>query len=631
MNYYEEIKKKLKPGVIYQLKERINFMDVETSTIVFTSDNYRSWKDENDRNWAAYEYANSKEYWRDLWENVIVEGEKSGESYYEKVKRIITPGVVYDLKKNLEFFNINLDTITFAQKFDGSLGFGRNLDHPNLFDVDETAEKDWCRLYNALLEVEEADITTETHLEKAARLYPEGTRFISPENGQTYTVISPDPSYSDKNYWEGSENEIVACTSKKDGGQFVCYNGKWAEILGPEKSINPFTVLKIGDAISDKILQDWSNAADNLTHDERSWRQGSSVLGDRAITKFDHIAGKNAFQVSGTASDVWFAADGFEEFHKSQVKRPTPEGCFPIGTIIKGETLNAWGRDGNNLIFTDEGRWKTINTNPFNEGRSIIEYGHIYGKTAFKITGTGSNAWLSAEKFKEFCENFETVEPVEEEFEVDDWVIGWFQDHPVIGRTPWQIGRITASQFIPKGYPHWGTGKKDVRKLSKKEVLEWASKEYPMGSKYLDVNPKTSHRGKQKVDMKPNFIGHDIEAGIGYIYYEGKWAERKATEPDFDGPQMGYSTVKGESSIAMGHESKIIGGADNYSTLVDQADVVMVINHKNKTVERYQQPLFSERYGYSKSDHNPFLLKTKSKKRLNTNVVSTKAVDIKIK
>lgn len=76
-----------------------------------------------------------------------------------------------------------------------------------------------------------ADEPTETDLEKAKRLYPIGTKYISPENGKTYYVEKA--PYGDQ-YWINAKGDICADTGVNEG-EFIFYQGKWAEIIEPQK------------------------------------------------------------------------------------------------------------------------------------------------------------------------------------------------------------------------------------------------------------------------------------------------------------------------------------------------------------------------------------------------------------
>jgi len=198
------------------------------------------------------------------------------------------------------------------------------------------------------------------------------------------------------------------------------------------------------------------------------------------------------------------------------------------------------------------------------------------------------------------------TEPVKEpEIKVGDWVMGWHTDCGDWRNKPWQVGEIYMygdnKTVTPKYHGdgrQYGTHFINIVKLSKDEVLEWVNGEYPIHSKYTDPGGCDVCYASKKAE----YVAYDaIDVGISYVYFEGKWAEKLTPEPSFDGPDMPYTT----------------------------ADISMVIDYRNKTVRRY--PITEEQAYSKKPDHNPFLLKTKSSRKLNANIVSTKAVDIKIK
>ncbi len=71
--------------------------------------------------------------------------------------------------------------------------------------------------------------TNEVRLDYAKKTYTPGTKFISPENGRTYEVANfitiKTPIY------EGLEGRILTRTDSTGHGEFIYFNGKWAEII----------------------------------------------------------------------------------------------------------------------------------------------------------------------------------------------------------------------------------------------------------------------------------------------------------------------------------------------------------------------------------------------------------------
>jgi len=67
-------------------------------------------------------------------------------------------------------------------------------------------------------------------LEEAKKRYPIGTIFISPQNRRQYTVTlykNVDESY----YLTDHDTEALATINSSGTGDFLYYNGKWAEII----------------------------------------------------------------------------------------------------------------------------------------------------------------------------------------------------------------------------------------------------------------------------------------------------------------------------------------------------------------------------------------------------------------
>jgi len=65
-------------------------------------------------------------------------------------------------------------------------------------------------------------------LAEAKRRYPVGTRFISPHNNIQYTVST---NIFNNSYYESGMSGCILCYRNKNTGEFLCYKGKWAEII----------------------------------------------------------------------------------------------------------------------------------------------------------------------------------------------------------------------------------------------------------------------------------------------------------------------------------------------------------------------------------------------------------------
>lgn len=66
-------------------------------------------------------------------------------------------------------------------------------------------------------------------MEEARRRFPPGTRYISPEDGQTYIVMQG------ANFRASSNEKDILVQETIDRSQYVYYVGRWAEIVGEEK------------------------------------------------------------------------------------------------------------------------------------------------------------------------------------------------------------------------------------------------------------------------------------------------------------------------------------------------------------------------------------------------------------
>jgi len=79
--------------------------------------------------------------------------------------------------------------------------------------------------------------------------------------------------------------------------------------------------------------------------------------------------------------------------------------------------------------------------------------------------------------------------------------------------------------------------------------LARAKKDYPIGTKYIDAN--TGNMGECVAIKEPVYIGKDwtcIEAGFGYVYHNGKWAEIvKQSEP----PKKQSEFIEGDYVVCL--------------------------------------------------------------------------------
>jgi hypothetical protein len=106
-----------------------------------------------------------------------------------------------------------------------------------------TEEKGWCKIIekenNAEAE-EKFDLTTNAgKLAYAAKHYPVGTRYISPEFSSTVYTVGK--AVKGTQYWVGTgtyKDSVVAHSGGDiQSGQFICYLGRWAEIIKEEEKM----------------------------------------------------------------------------------------------------------------------------------------------------------------------------------------------------------------------------------------------------------------------------------------------------------------------------------------------------------------------------------------------------------
>jgi len=146
---------------------------------------------------------------------------------------------------------------------------------------------------------------------------------------------------------------------------------------------------------------------------------------------------------------------------------------------------------------------------------------------------TGANTFTGDTDFRGNSDFEEYIEPVVEQepyLKKGDWVIGWHHNDSnyKYDNRPWQVNEIK------NGYVHplfnntgHNTGVSDINRLSQQEVLDWVDKEYPEGCNYMDADINPYGTPKEREHAPRFYKGvNKIEIGFGYVYYEGKWAEK---------------------------------------------------------------------------------------------------------
>lgn len=166
-----------------------------------------------------------------------------------------------------------------------------------------------------------------------------------------------------------TDDYIIFDSTIDIGPGYVYYDGKWAEKKVQESvcetpkftfadaTDNPFTSLKIGDTLTNKVIIEWTRQGKNridLQHD-REWTSDiSQIIRSREITAFDYIKGKKAFQVSGTSFNIWFNAEGFEEFYLQHL-HSSSKGLKPDTAIVDEVTNSKYKfKVGDLIVVTSE-------------------------------------------------------------------------------------------------------------------------------------------------------------------------------------------------------------------------------------------------------------------------------------
>lgn len=98
----------------------------------------------------------------------------------------------------------------------------------------------WAKIVSS--DYSEQKISNSGNLEEAKKRYPIGTKFISPENGKQYTVYLYQTL--EKSYYLASDKKNVLATISNGSGEYLFYNGKWAEILLSTEEISMSDILE---------------------------------------------------------------------------------------------------------------------------------------------------------------------------------------------------------------------------------------------------------------------------------------------------------------------------------------------------------------------------------------------------
>ena len=193
-------------------------------------------------------------------------------------------------------------------------------------------------------------------ISEAKRRYPLGTKFRPahiPDNDITkYCIVTEDSvfeKYGDQIVLTINGHWWIEKGNPKYGNtyyiRYVCYEGKWAEIVSYEPEINTYG-LKVGDILKQEIINAWAYIEGNFcAYVQKGWVDVfCSYGGDRKIEDFRDIEGQIGFHVSGcTEGTHYLKAEGFKEFadnfYKKEVKSWIQEQDEMLNVIIKQHPL----------------------------------------------------------------------------------------------------------------------------------------------------------------------------------------------------------------------------------------------------------------------------------------------------
>lgn len=193
-------------------------------------------------------------------------------------------------------------------------------------------------------------------ISEAKRRYPLGTKFRPahiPDNDITkYCIVTEDSvfeKYGDQIVLTINGHWWIEKGNPKYGNtyyiRYVCYEGKWAEIVSYEPEINTYG-LKVGDILKQEIINAWAYIEGNFcAYVQKGWVDVFCSYGeDRKIEDFRDIDGQIGFHVSGcTEGTHYLKAEGFKEFadnfYKKEVKSWIQEQDEMLNVIIKQHPL----------------------------------------------------------------------------------------------------------------------------------------------------------------------------------------------------------------------------------------------------------------------------------------------------
>jgi hypothetical protein len=359
----------------------------------------------------------------------------------------------------------------------------------------------------------------DTLIEEAKRKYPIGTTYIPLRMDgipydTPYTLVEHKPGYLEN-------DDAVYISTKGFGFGLVYVKGKWATIVKPEETVEAVRIYPELNKEEELSLLDTVREKDNISslvdfvNNELLYSVFCKIepTDGTVMEKAESLLTRWRKSLKITYDAKTGDVEAIDPTENITLKKVTHVKCtrqvttFELGKIYK---VNKNGKPIGENNWTSPCNWddsKRINDDSY---------------ATFEIYNPSKSS--------------EEPQPKEEsasDLKQGDWVIGW---HTLCGDwrdKPWQVKEVYAgnrNEVIIRPLFHtdanYATGLNNVKKLSQQEVLDWADKEYPEGCKYMDadVNPYENPKERTK---NPRFYNiNRIDTGWGYVYYDGKWAEK---------------------------------------------------------------------------------------------------------
>lgn len=234
----------------------------------------------------------------------------------------------------------------------------------------------------------------------------------------------------------------------------------------------------------------------------------------------------------------WFSEDALEPIKQTiQEKERVPNSYgMKVGDKLPAGILNAYTITDKNCYYGNRMEWAT--NGMFHGDRTIESITIIDDYDVYLVSGT-DKVYIKAKGFKEFLEN----------------------------KTP-----------------------KDTS-MNNEELLKEAARRCPIGTEYIDLGPNKLPKCKAVKSPTTVVIGSEIEVGMGYVYYHGKWAEVISTPT----PEVKREEFKEGDWVVVLPSDNFYGNAEK-----DQAQELTQVNKlsndfpyhlkfKNGMINQYKQ------------------------------------------